>query len=61
MTKRIESKQTGKDRIARLRTRGVIRPPVESLSMKRLRALLTRVPGGARLSEAMREERDTGW
>ena len=60
MTKRNESKQPDKDRIALLCARGLIRPPTESLSMRRLRALLARVPGSTRLSEAMREERDTG-
>jgi antitoxin (DNA-binding transcriptional repressor) of toxin-antitoxin stability system len=58
---RIESSGRGADRLALLRAQGVTRPATRALSAKELRALLVkRLPRSARLSEALREERDQG-
>lgn len=62
---RIESSDRGADRLALLRAQGVTRPARRSLSGKQLRELLAKrlsggLPRSARLSEALREERDEG-
>ena len=58
---RIESSARGGDRLALLRAQGLTKPPSRSLSLKRLRSLLPEgLPRTARLSEALREEREGG-
>ena len=56
---RIESSARGADRLALLRAQGLTRPARRALSAKQLRALLGEgLPRTARLSEAVREERE---
>lgn len=58
---RIESSERGRDRLALLRAQGLVRPVSRQLSVKRLREVLTHgLPRSARLTEALREERDAG-
>ena len=58
---RIESSERAGDRLALLRAQGLTKPAKRPLSLKRLRAALPKgLPHGARLAEALREERDTG-
>jgi antitoxin (DNA-binding transcriptional repressor) of toxin-antitoxin stability system len=57
---RIESSGKGKDRLAQLQSRDLVRPPGRQLAARELRALLAPVPGTARLSDALREERAEG-
>jgi prevent-host-death family protein len=55
---RIEATGRGSDRLALLRSQGMTRPPRQTLSAPRLRALLTAtLPASARLLEALREDR----
>lgn len=55
---RIESGGRGQDRLAALHAQGVVRPPSHPLDAKKLRTLLQKpLPGKARLSDALREER----
>jgi antitoxin (DNA-binding transcriptional repressor) of toxin-antitoxin stability system len=55
---RIEATGRGTDRLALLRAQGLTRPPRRTLSAARLRALLVpALPAGARLLEALREDR----
>ena len=56
---RIESSERGRDRLALLRAQGLIRPAARTLSIKRLREILPKdLPRGARLSEALIQERE---
>jgi antitoxin (DNA-binding transcriptional repressor) of toxin-antitoxin stability system len=58
---RIESSARGADRLALLRAQGLTRPARRSLSGEQLRTLLGKgLPRTARLSEAVREEREQG-
>ena len=57
---RIESSGRGADRLALLRAQGVTRPATRALSAKQLRAIAGKLPRSARLSEALRGERDQG-
>ncbi|MGH8266558.1 MAG: type II toxin-antitoxin system Phd/YefM family antitoxin [Steroidobacteraceae bacterium] len=62
---RIESSDRASERLALLRAQGVTRPARRALSARQLRDILTRhlsrgLPPSARLSEALREERDEG-
>jgi antitoxin (DNA-binding transcriptional repressor) of toxin-antitoxin stability system len=57
---RIESSQRGTDRLALLHAQGVTRPATRALSAKQLRAISRKLPGSARLSEALRDERGEG-
>jgi antitoxin (DNA-binding transcriptional repressor) of toxin-antitoxin stability system len=56
---RIEASGRGGDRLALLRAQGLTRPAKRSLSVTRWRAMLPKgLPRGARLADALREERD---
>ena len=56
---RIESSERGRDRLALLRAQGLTRPATRALSVKRLAEMLPRpLARNARLSEALREERE---
>jgi antitoxin (DNA-binding transcriptional repressor) of toxin-antitoxin stability system len=58
---RIESSERGADRLALLRAQGLTRPVKRALSLKRLRTIMGKgLPRSARLSQALREERDAG-
>lgn len=58
---RIESSERGADRLALLRAQGLTRPAKRALSVKRLRTIVGKgIPRGARVGEALREERDAG-
>ncbi len=58
---RIESSGRGADRLALLRAQGVTKPPLRPLSVKRLRAAMSKgLPRSARLAEALRVEREQG-
>ena len=47
------------DRLALLRSRGIVRPPIQALSQDRLLVSLSSpLPGTARLLEALKDERD---
>ncbi len=56
---RIESSGRGADRLALLRAQGLTKPPLRPLSLKRLRSAIGKgLPRGARLREALRQERE---
>lgn len=56
---RIEASERGRDRLALLRAQGLTKPPTRALSVKRLREMLPKtLPRAARLTDALREERD---
>jgi len=56
---RIEARGRGADRLALMRAQGIIRPASRSVSAKQMRSLLARpLPRSARLSVALREERE---
>jgi len=56
---RIEASERGRDRLALLRAQGLARPPTRALTVKRLREVLPKtLPRAARLTDALREERD---
>lgn len=54
---RIEDGGRGADRLALLAAQGITRPATRALSAKRLRALVPKAPGRARVLDALREER----
>jgi prevent-host-death family protein len=54
---RIESSGREDDRIARLRSEGVTRPPKKPLTAKQITALQPVIPAAARVLDALLEER----
>lgn len=55
---RIEAAGRGADRLALLRSQGLVRPPTKRMTARQLKALAAPVPQAARLLEALRDERD---
>lgn len=58
---RIEDRGEGHERLALLTAQGITRPAARTLSVKRLREMLSRpLPRAARLRDALQEERAQG-
>lgn len=55
---RIETGGRAADRLALLRSQGLVRPPRRTLTARQLRAQFAPLPAQARLLDALRESRD---